>query len=198
MGAAVHYATLSMEPETVRIARGLRSRDPGLLDALIEQYQHRLFRFLLYFTRNRALAEDIFQETWLRVLERGSQYDARWKFETWLLTIARNLALDHARRKQAASLDEVKDDEEGSLLDRLAAAGPGPFEAAAAGQQGEQLAEAMAHLPAYYREALTLRFHEDMGLEEIARVTGAPLSTVKSRLRRGLELMQQRMEGRKS
>jgi RNA polymerase sigma-70 factor, ECF subfamily len=198
MGAAVHYAILSMEPETVRIARGLRSRDPELLDALIEQYQHRLFRFLLYFTRNRALAEDIFQETWLRVLERGAQYDARWKFETWLLTIARNLALDHARRKQAASLDDTPDDEEGSLLDRLAAAGPGPFEAAAGREQGEQLAEALHHLPAYYREALTLRFHEDMQLEEIARVTGAPLSTVKSRLRRGLEMMQQRMEGRKS
>jgi RNA polymerase sigma-70 factor (ECF subfamily) len=197
MGAALQYAALSMQPETVEIARGLRRRDPELLDALIAQYQHRLFRFLLYFTRNRTLAEDVFQETWLRVLERGRQYDARWKFETWLLSIARNLVLDNARRKQAVSLDEARPGEEGgelSPLDRLASAEPGPFEQAAGQQLGEQLEAALAHIPAYYREVLTLRFHEDMQLEEIAQVTGAPLSTVKSRLRRGLELMQQRME----
>ena len=59
---------------------GLRRRDPDLLDALIEQYQHRLLRYLLHLTGNRAVAEDLFQETWLRVLEKGHQYDGRNRF----------------------------------------------------------------------------------------------------------------------
>jgi len=54
--------------ENVEIARGLRRRDPDLLDRLIERYQHRLLRYLVFLTGNRELAEDIFQETWIRVM----------------------------------------------------------------------------------------------------------------------------------
>ena len=70
------------------MARGLRRRDPDLLDALIEQYQHRLLRYLMHLTGNRATAEDLFQETWLRVLEKGHLYDGRNRFVTWLMSIA--------------------------------------------------------------------------------------------------------------
>jgi RNA polymerase sigma-70 factor (ECF subfamily) len=73
MNAAAHYFTNLMESETSAIARGLRRRDPDLLDHLIEQYQHRLLRYLIYLSGNRELAEDLFQETWIRVLERGHQ-----------------------------------------------------------------------------------------------------------------------------
>ena len=83
-----------MTDDAKSIARGLKRRDPELLDLLIEQYQFRLFRYLLHLTGSRERAEDFFQETWVRVLERGSQYDGRWKFEAWLFTIARNLVLD--------------------------------------------------------------------------------------------------------
>lgn len=186
-----------METETERIARGLRRRDPDLLDALVEQYQHRLYRFLLHFANNRALAEDAFQETWLRVVERGSQYDSRWKFETWLLAIARNLVIDLARRRREFSLDEAAaagSESEVSALDLLASPEPGPFEQMAGGERSARMAGVLGHLPAYYREALALRFYEDLQLEEIARVTGAPLSTVKARLRRGLELLRDRIE----
>jgi hypothetical protein len=62
------------------IARGLHRRDPDLLDRLIEQYQHRLLRYLVSLTADRAVAEDLFQETWMRVLERGHQYDHRHEF----------------------------------------------------------------------------------------------------------------------
>src|SRR5690348_1573492 len=81
----------SMERETQALARGLRRRDPDLLDRLIEQYHYRLFRYLLYLTGSREAAEDFFQETWVRVIDRGHQYNSKFKFETWLFTIARNL-----------------------------------------------------------------------------------------------------------
>src|SRR6516162_1466856 len=96
-----------MTDDPQSLADGLRRRDPDLLDRLIEQYQHRLYRYLLFLTGNRALAEDLFQETWIRVLERGHQYNAKSKFESWLFAIARNLVIDVSRRKKITSLEEL-------------------------------------------------------------------------------------------
>ncbi len=94
------------------IARGLKKQDPQLLDLLIEQYQHRLLRYLLFLTGKRDLAEDLFQETWMRVLTRGAQYDGRARFDTWLFTIARNLVIDNSRKRRLASLDEMTENSE--------------------------------------------------------------------------------------
>jgi RNA polymerase sigma-70 factor, ECF subfamily len=105
MTVANYLFSNSMERDTEALARGLRRRDPDLLDRLIEQYHYRLFRYLLYLTGSRETAEDFFQETWVRVIDRGHQYKAKFKFETWLFTIARNLVIDFHRRKTAESLD---------------------------------------------------------------------------------------------
>src|SRR5271163_5200518 len=91
------------------IAEGLKRRDPEVLDKLIEEYQYRLFRYLLYLTSHRERAEDFFQETWIRVLERGHQYDGKSKFEAWLFTIARNLVIDWQRQRKVQSLDTLTD-----------------------------------------------------------------------------------------
>ena len=82
MNATACYFVSAMADENTEIARGLRRRDPHLLNHLIEKYQHRLLRYLLYLTGRREMAEDLFQETWIRVLERGSQYDGRHEFST--------------------------------------------------------------------------------------------------------------------
>src|SRR6202158_4600144 len=110
MNALAYCSVNVMESEASAIARGLRRRDPDLLDRLIEQYQHRLLRYLVYLTSSRDLAEDLFQETWIRVLERGPQFAERYPFSTWLFTIARNLVIDHMRRKHPASLDGLLKD----------------------------------------------------------------------------------------
>src|SRR5438270_130147 len=109
MSIASVLAATWMEPEAAAIARGLRRRDPRLLDSLIEKYQHRLLRYLVYLTGNRQLAEDLFQETWVRVLERGAQYNGKSRFETWLFAIARHLLVDLSCRKLAQSLDALTD-----------------------------------------------------------------------------------------
>ena len=93
--------------ENLSIAQGLKRHDADLLDQLIVQYQHRLLRYLLYLTGNRELAEDLFQETWMRVLLRGSQYNGNARFDTWLFTIARNLVIDVRRKRSTASLEEI-------------------------------------------------------------------------------------------
>jgi RNA polymerase sigma-70 factor, ECF subfamily len=194
MDAVITWIENPMEQDRARLVQGLRAGDPDILDGLIEEYQHRLFRYLISVTGNRALAEDLFQETWLRVLERGHQYRAQWKFEVWLFSIARHLVIDFARRKKSVSLDELMDPEEGRGFEPSTAE-PSPFEQVLTGEESARLTYLLARIPAVYREALTLRFQEEMGLEEMATIIKVPLSTVKSRLYRGLDTLRQAIEG---
>ena len=196
MNAAAYYLVNGMESETSAIARGLRRRDPDLLDRLIEQYQHRLLRYLIYLSGNRELAEDLFQETWIRVLERGHQYDGRHEFCTWLYAVARNLTIDYLRKKSPVSLDGLMDNEDAAPYEP-ADERPLAWEVMAQHEQAERVAAALVGIPAEYRETVVLRFQEGLALEEIARVTGAKLGTVKSRLYRGLNLLMQHLEGTK-
>ena len=168
------------------IAVRLKSGDPLLLDQLIVEYQHRLLRYLLYLTGNRELAEDLFQETWMRVLLRGSQFNGSSRFDTWLFTIARNLLTDFRRRRTLASLEDLSHGGEDDRPFDIPSTDPTPLDHYLSRQNSAVVAEALLTLEPLHREVLILRFHEEMALDQIAAVTGAPLSTVKSRLYRGL------------
>jgi RNA polymerase sigma-70 factor (ECF subfamily) len=194
MNATACYFVTGMEHESAEIARGLRRRDPDLLDRLIEQYQHRLLRYLVYLTGNRELAEDLFQETWIRVLERGHQYDGKHEFSTWLYAVARNLTIDYLRKKSPVSLDGMMEDEEHAPLEP-ADTRPMAWELVQQHEQAERVSAALVSIPAEYRETVMLRFQEGLALDEIATVTGAPLGTVKSRLYRGLNMLMSRLKG---
>jgi len=192
---AVCFSSFMLD-DAQSLARALKHRDPDLLDRLIEQYQFRLFRYLVHLTGSQERAEDFFQETWLRVLERGHQYDGKWKFEAWLFAIARNLVLDWHRRKKPQSLESLAgQDEDAAPFDVKDEKSASPLEQVlqAEAQSGVELS--LQRVPAVYREVLVLRFQEEMQLDEIAGVTGAPISTVKSRLYRGLEALKQSMQG---
>ncbi|HLX86669.1 MAG TPA: sigma-70 family RNA polymerase sigma factor [Terriglobales bacterium] len=195
MNATACYFVNTMVDDKTEIARGLSRRDPDLLDHLIEKYQHRLLRYLLSLTRSRELAEDIFQETWIRVLERGRQYDSRHEFSTWLFTIARNLVIDHMRRKQPVSLNTLADSDDAAPFEIAETGQPSAFDTTVQREQNEQISAAMLHIASEYRESLVLRFQEGMSLEEISAVTGAPLGTVKSRIYRGLTALEPWVKG---
>ena len=186
--AALCFSTF-MSDDAKALAQRLKRRDPELLDRLIEQYQFRLFRYLLHLTANRERAEDFFQETWLRVLERGHQYDGKWKFEAWLFAIARNLVLDWHRRKKPQSIDSLAGPEEDAAFDVKDEHSESPLEQVMQAEQKSSVQRSLEKVPAIYREVLVLRFQEEMQLDEIAGVTGAPISTVKSRLYRGLDAL---------
>src|ERR1700727_2434927 len=173
------------ETETAKIARGLRERDMELFGDLVERGQRRLVRYQLYLTGRREYAEDLAQETWIRVLQRGSQYNGRQRFDPWLFAIARNLAIDYLRKKRrAVPTVSLPDDHDAVLL--VPSSGPSPFEAAARSQDAMSLAGRLQILSPLYREALLLRFQEDLSLAEMAQVLGAPITTVTSRIYRGL------------
>src|ERR1700735_2014248 len=182
--------------ESLAVSAGLKRQDAGLLDELIVRNQHRLLRYLLYLTSNREMAEDLFQEVWMRVLVRGAQFNGQARFDTWLFTIARNLVIDQRRKRTMSSLDELF--EGGSEDDRpmtfeIADGEPTPFDSFSNLEDRERIATAMMQLDTLHREVLVLRFHEELSLEEIAKVTRAPLSTVKSRLYRGLAMIKPRL-----
>ncbi len=183
--------------ESLAVSAGLKRQDAGLLDELIVRYQHRLMRYLLYLTSNREMAEDLFQEVWMRVLVRGAQFNGQARFDTWLFTIARNLVIDTRRKRTMASLDELF--EGGSEDDRpisfeVAANEASPFDRFSSLEDRERIAGALLQVDALHREVLVLRFHEELSLEEIAKVTRAPLSTVKSRLYRGMAALKPKLD----
>jgi RNA polymerase sigma-70 factor (ECF subfamily) len=193
---AVCFSTFMLD-DAQSLAHALRRRDPDLLDRLIEQYQFRLFRYLVHLTGNQERAEDFFQETWLRVLERGHQYDGRWKFEAWLFAIARNLVLDWHRRKKPQSIESLAGPhEDAPAFDVQDEKSESPLEQVLSAENREGVQLSLQKVPAIYREVLLLRFQEEMQLDEIAAVTGAPISTVKSRLYRGLEALKSHMPNR--
>lgn len=187
----------AMNPETWRgiddtIDR-VRRGDRDALADLLAQYQHRLYRFLLRMVQDPGTAEDLFQQTWLRVMQKIVKYDARSKFDTWLFSVAHNLAIDHLRRRRDGSLD-VPGETRVTPAERLVSGGPDPLERLLDSERGALLAAAIAELPAIHREVISLRFEEGMKLEQIAEVAGAPLPTVKSRLHRALESLRARLE----
>ena len=171
-----------MHSDTQQIALGLRRRDIALVRSLVEQYQHRLVRYLIYLTGKRDGVDDLVQDTWLRVLERGSSYDGRSRFEPWLFAVARNLAIDQTRKRRESDATPC------------ASYDPSPFTLAARNEDAQRVALSMQTLDPAYREALVLRFQEDLSLQEISSVVGAPVSTVASRIYKALAMLRAHLE----
>ena len=197
--AAAAAADDQARQESLAVAAGLKRRKAGLIEELIVRYQHRLLRYLLFLTGNRDTAEDLFQEVWMRVLTRGGQFNGKSRFETWLFTIARNLVIDRQRKRTMSSLDELIDgagDDDRAMCFEVTARDPTPFDRVSNLEDREMIAAALLELDTLHREVLVLRFHEELSLEEIAKVTRAPLSTVKSRLYRGMAMMKPSLAAR--
>ena len=128
-------------------------------------------------------------------MEKSHQYNPRWPFEAWLFSIARNLAIDLLRRRQPESLEALlHPGDEGAAREWPDRESVTPFETVAAGERAERVKSVLRQLPPEAREVLVLRFQEDMDLNEIADIVRAPLSTVKSRLYRGLEAFRNLLE----
>ncbi len=201
MGRMLTVTSTFVDPsqrEAGEVARGLRGRDPEALDRLIERFQYRLFRYLVYLTGSRERARDLFQDTWVRVLEKGHLYDGKSKFESWLFAIARNLFIDLVRRRHdAVSLEQLLHPESDGAAELPTDGRCSPTERLHREEEDRLVATALGSLPAAYREVLVLRFKEDLALNEIAAIVTAPLSTVKSRLYRALEMMREALEERR-
>lgn len=156
-----------------------RQGDAGAFDTLYTRHKGPLYRFILRAVRERALAEELYQEIWMRVIEARGRYEVRARFTTWLYTIAHHRLTDHWR-KRGLKVVELQDDH--------AAAPPADDpEARAAGREDlQRIAQAITALPELQREAFLLHAEAGMTVAEIAAATGANEEAAKSRLRYAL------------
>jgi RNA polymerase sigma-70 factor (ECF subfamily) len=152
-----------------------RDGNAGAFETLYTRHRGRLYRFVLRSVKARGVAEELFQEVWMRVIEARERYAPQARFTTWLYTIAHNLLTDHWRKK---GLTLVELDE-----DVHAAAPDDPARSAEARQALSRFAAALDALPPLQRQAFLMHEEGGLSIAEIAAATGANEEAAKSRLR---------------
>lgn len=173
MGGLKPTATGGATDEALMAAA--RRGDVEAFGALVRRFQDRVFTAALRLTRNRATAEDMAQQAFLKAWQGRQVYDARWRVSTWLYRIVTNLCVDeHRRRARATSL----------LPAALPARVAHPHEALEEGETRNRLNGALRGLPRGQRAVVVLRYLDDLPYAEIGRICGLPVNTVKSHLRR--------------
>jgi len=181
--------TSGADDETLMQAYG--AGDLSAFEALYARHRAGLYRYLLRSTRNPNTADDLFQETWSRVVDARARWQPRAKFTTWLLQIAHNLAVDtHRRQPMHASPEET----EAALATLAANEHEQPERQLSDFQMRRRLQLAIERLPDEQRHAILLRLEHDLSLDEIADVTGAPRETVKSRLRYATQRIREELD----
>ncbi len=171
--------------------------DRDAFGILVKRHQTNIYNFVLRHVRDRAIADEIGQEVFLRVVQRAGEFKHEARFGTWLYTIARNLCIDHARKqslRRHPSLDAPPNDRTGRALGEEIA-DPRPRSSversATSSQVGKSILAAIDELPPDQKEVFLLREIGNLPFKEIAEVTAAGENTVKSRMRYALERLQQ-------
>ncbi len=191
-----------MAPETSdeQLMLAFRGGDARAFEALVRRHRGPVFQFVLRWTGQRARAEDVLQETWLKVVRGAREYEPKAKFSTWLYTIARNLCVDSARKesyRQTASLEApahgAGGDEGRPLGEGLPDSGASPERGAHNARVRPLLERALQSLPEEQREVFILREYSGIAFKDIAEVTGVSENTVKSRMRYALEGLRRRL-----
>jgi RNA polymerase sigma-70 factor (ECF subfamily) len=181
-GAAIASSAVASDEELM--AR-LQAGDERALEQLMQRYQGPLYGFLS--RRVGSAADDVFQETWIRIVRARERFDTERRFAAWLYQIANNLCRDRYRRVDAMrrAVDSFRVEDE-TLRD----APESP-----ALPERDAMRERVLALPDRLREVLVLRYYEDLGEEEMSRVLGVPRGTIKSRLHAAVKALRERISG---
>ena len=171
---AIFGTLMTLDNEATR----LRSGDAEVIATLVERYQHRLYRYLLRLVSRPSTAEDLFQQTWVRAMERIRYYDPRRSFEGWLFAVAHNLAIDHLRKGNSEHPQEVPEDHPSEEA--------GPQETVEGRLTSQALQQALASLNETQREVIVLRFVTRLPIEQTAQALGKSQDAIKGLQRRGL------------
>jgi RNA polymerase sigma-70 factor, ECF subfamily len=175
----------AVEPSDEELMRRFRAGEGDAFPLLVQRHRARVFAFVLRLTQERSRAEDVLQETWLRVVRGAPAYQPTARFTTWVYTIARNACLDGARRERHRSTEPLEQEPQAE-----GTPWSDPERGAASAELRPLLEAAVAALPEEQREVFLLRELAGIPFAEIARMTGAPEPTVKSRMRYALEALQ--------
>jgi len=166
---------------------GFLSGDEAMFAELVHRYERPLHAFICRLTGEPAIAPDLFQETFLRVVQHAGRFEGRSRFKTWLYAIAANQCRSHVRKQARRRLQHA------DAVPDPADAGPGPNGTAQAAQIGEHIARAVAVLPPAQREVFVLRTYDEMPYAQIAETLGRPLGTVKTQMRAALQKLRREL-----
>lgn len=177
----------SMNHSDEELIERYRNGDETALPMLITRYFDMIYRYAFRFVHSTAAAEDIVQETFIKVWKYNSSYTEGVMVKPWLFRIAHNTAIDYIRKKKLISFSELQIEEDIEFADDAT----NILEESIAREANEKLTAALETLPARYREVLVLRAEEQLTFEEIAEILEKPANTVKSLYRRGLILLKE-------
>jgi RNA polymerase sigma-70 factor, ECF subfamily len=162
-----------------------RDGDAHAFELLYARHKGPLYRYLLRHSGAKALAEELYQDVWMKLIQARARYEARAKFTTYLYHLAHNRLIDHYRRSKV-SVPMADDPDEFMMAQVAESAVREPDNELDRRRQGKRLLEQVAALPEAQREVFLLRAESGLSLEEIAEVTGVNAETAKSRLRYAL------------
>lgn len=173
------------------LVSGLRAGDPAAFDAVHAAFNARLFSFLARLSRRREVAEDLLEETWLRLVSHASRLRPDTRLAPWLFTVARNLYVSYQRSRM------LEDTHAASFIGLwpCGLAGTSPFEATAANEMERQIEAALASLPAGYREVLLLVGVDGFRPVEAAEICGISPEAFRQRLSRARALLAGKLDG---
>jgi len=177
---------MDRESELALVAR-LRASDPDAFDAVHDCFNARLFNFLARLSRRREVAEDLLEETWLRLVSRATQLRPDTRLGPWLFTVARNLHVSYRRSRM------LEDSHAAGLIGLWPSGSPqpSPFDVAAAGETGRRIEAALEALPVAYREVLLLVAVEGLKPAEAAEICGVSSEAMRQRLSRARAVLAQ-------
>ena len=174
-----------MHDGDVDLVERLKARDTAAFDVVYDRFNERLYTFLVRLSRDRDRAQDLLEDTWLRLVAHADRLRPDTRLGPWLFTVARNLYLSHCRTRVLEQSDEV-------ILAQPSQA-PSPFEETAANESQRRLEAALASLPLLYREVLLLVAVEGLTTSEAASVCGISNDALRQRLSRGRAMLAERM-----
>mgnify|MGYP000300636023 FL=1 len=178
------------------LVRRAKRGDYKAFDLLVLKYQSRIAGLALTFVKDRHLAEDIAQESFIKAYKSLESFREESAFYTWLYRIAANTSknyLTSKKRKKEYSESEILSSEEASVDIFDIPGGDSPEEILAANNLREMIFESLSNLPEDIRTAISLREFEGLSYEEISEVLDCPIGTVRSRIFRGREIIQEKI-----
>ena len=171
---------MTREASDEALLAGFLTGDEAMFAELVHRYERPLHGFICRLTGEPGVAADLFQETFVRVVEKADTFEGRSRVKTWVYAIAANLCRSHLRTKQRRA--PVADPDPAERADEA----PGPSGSAQGREVGERIAAAVAALPVAQREVFVLRVYDEMKYQQIAQALGRPLGTVKTQMRAAL------------
>ena len=189
---------MTPEDDTPLLLRRCLAGDEAAYRELVRRYQRAVYSVAFRMVRSAEDAEDLTQETFVRVFKALDRYDPARPFQAWLFTITSRLSIDHIRRRRMKTVplfrSEPGSEEEHAV--ELEDQGLLPDQLAVHSEEERGVRDLIDTLPPHYRIVVLLRHQQDLSYEEIAQALNLPLGTVKARIHRAREILKQRLEER--